>query len=307
MTEKKLSKSTATAAKVIYAALQALKDNGGELPSSSVFNEVEKRVEFDAWEKNQYETTGNIRWRAILSFHSIGPIKAGFLVKKKGIWYLTPEGEAALKLGSMGLLNATNEAYKKWSKENPRKTVAESEETVLEGEGVPVAVEENPPINLDQIEQMATESLNEYIKSKNAYEVQDLVAALLRGMGYYTPFVAPKGKDGGVDIIGYRDPLGTVSPRIKVQVKHRQSTPATVQEIRQLIGLLQKDGDVGLFVSTYGFSPDAKATARNSHVHVELIDLQRLVSLWQEFYPKLTDEDKNRLPLLPIFFLAPSE
>ncbi len=130
------------------------------------------------------------------------------------------------------------------------------------------------------------------------------VAALLRGMGYYPPFVAPKGR--GVDIIGYDDPLGTLSPRIKVQVKHRQSTPATVQEVRQLIGLLQKDGDVGLFVSTYGFSPDAKATARNSHVHVELIDLQRLVSLWQEFYPKLTDEDKNRLPLLPIFFLAPS-
>ena len=71
MTEQKLSKSKATAAKVIYAALQALKDNGGELPSSAVFNEVEKRVEFDAWEKNQYETTGNVRWRSILSFHSI--------------------------------------------------------------------------------------------------------------------------------------------------------------------------------------------------------------------------------------------
>jgi predicted Mrr-cat superfamily restriction endonuclease len=57
--------------------------------------------------------------------------------------------------------------------------------------------------------------LDEWAKSKNAYEFQDLAAALLRGMGYYTPFVAPTGKDGGVDIIAYRDPLGTVSPRIK--------------------------------------------------------------------------------------------
>ena len=40
---------------------------------------------------------------------------------------------------------------------------------------------------------------------KNPYEFQDLVAALLRAMGYYTPFIAPKGKDGGVDIIAYRD------------------------------------------------------------------------------------------------------
>ena len=26
--------------------------------------------------------------------------------------------------------------------------------------------------------------------------------------GYYTPFVAPKGKDGGIDLIAYQDPLG---------------------------------------------------------------------------------------------------
>lgn len=307
MAEKKLAKSRALAAKVVYAALQALKDKGGELPSSEVISEVGRRVKFDDWEKSQYEKTGYIRWQSMLHFFSIDCQKAGFLIKKKGIWYLTPEGESALKLGSVELLKTASQAYRKWREENPRKKGEEPEESVLEGEDVPVAVEETPPINLDQIEQMATESLNEYIKSKNPYEFQDLVAALLRGMGYYTPFVAPKGKDGGIDIIVYRDPLGTISPRIKVQVKHRVDSPATVQEVRQLIGLLQKDGDVGLFVSTGGFTSDAKAAARNSHVHVELIDLQGLVSLWQEFYPKLTDEDKIQMPLLPIFFLAPSE
>ena len=130
------------------------------------------------------------------------------------------------------------------------------------------------------------------------------MAALLRGMGYYTPFVAPQGKDGGIDVLAYRDPLGTVSPRIKVQVKHREST-ATVQEVRQLMGLLQKDGDVGMFVSSGGYTPDSKTTARGSHVHVELIDLDRFISLWQEFYPKLSDEDKGLLSLVPIYFYAP--
>ena len=122
-------------------------------------------------------------------------------------------------------------------------------------------------------------------------------------MGYYTPFVAPKGKDGGVDVVAYRDPLGTESPRIQVQIKHRQSS-ASVQEVRQLMGLLQKEGDVGIFVSTGGFTPDAKITARGSHIHVELIDLRRFIGLWQEFYNKLTDEDKSLLPLTPIYFLA---
>jgi len=123
-------------------------------------------------------------------------------------------------------------------------------------------------------------------------------------MGYYTPFVAPRGKDGGIDVIAYRDPLGTISPRIKVQIKHREST-ATTQEVRQLMGLLQKDGDVGIFVSSGGFTADAKTTARTSHVHVELIDLERFIVLWQEFYPKLTDEDKSLLPMITIYFYAP--
>ncbi len=125
-------------------------------------------------------------------------------------------------------------------------------------------------------------------------------------MGYYTPFVSPKGKDGGIDIVAYRDPLGTQSHRIKVQVKHRGS-PASVQEVRQLMGILQKDGDVGIFISTGGFTPDAKVTARESHVHVELIDLERFIELWQDFYHKLVDEDKAHLPLIPVYFLAPSE
>lgn len=152
---------------------------------------------------------------------------------------------------------------------------------------------------------MAIEGLKKQIGLKNPYEFQELIAALLRGMGYYTPFVAPQGKDGGIDVIAYRDPLGTVSPRIKVQIKHRGHM-ASVQEVRQLMGLLQKDGDVGMFVSSGGFTPDAKTTARGSHVHVELIDLDRFIALWQEFYAKLADEDKAFLPLVPIYFYAPS-
>ncbi len=54
-------------------------------------------------------------------------------------------------------------------------------------------------------------------------------------------------------------------------------------------------------------SADARAAARGSHVHVELIDLNRFIGLWQEFYEKLTDEDKSRLPLRPIYFLATGE
>jgi restriction system protein len=197
------------------------------------------------------------------------------------------------------LFKAATEAYRKWREANQP-----SEET--EDQGVREEGQQGQEATIHEIEQLAIEGLKKQIGVKNPYEFQELVAALLRGMGYYTPFVAPKGKDGGIDVIAYRDPLGTVSPRVKVQIKHRPDTPASVHEVRQLMGLLQKDGDVGMFVSSGAFSPDAKATARGSHVHVELVDLDRFITLWQEFYSKLTDEDKSLLPLVPLYFYAPS-
>jgi restriction system protein len=298
MAKEKLSQSRRLAAKVVYAALQILKEKGGQAPGRDVIAEVEKRVPLDDWARATYEKSGYVRWQSILHFYSIDCIKAGFLVKKKGVWYLTPEGENALKLGDVGLLNAATAAYRKWKDENRPADATEDQDVSDEGQ-------QGQEATIHEIEQLAIEGLKKQIRLKNPYEFQELVAALLRGMGYYTPFVAPQGKDGGIDVIAYRDPLGTVSPRIKVQIKHRGNM-ASVQEVRQLMGLLQKDGDVGMFVSSGGFTPDAKTTARGSHVHVELIDLDRFIALWQEFYSKLTDEDKAVLPLVPIYFYAPS-
>jgi len=299
MAKEKLSRSRELASKVIFAALQILKEKGGEAPGRDVLAEVEKRVQFDDWAKATYEKSGYVRWQSMLQFFSIDCIKAGYLIKKKGVWYITPEGENALSLGEVGLLNAATAAYRKWKGENQPSAAQEEEGAAEESQ-------QGLEATIHEMEQLAIEGLKKQIGLKNPYEFQDLAAAMLRGMGYHTPFVAPHGKDGGVDIIAYRDPLGTVSPRIKVQIKHRPTTPTTVQEVRQLMGLLQKDGDVGIFVSSGGFTSDAKTTARSSHVHVELIDLDRFISLWQEFYVKLTDEDKALLPLIPIYFYAPS-
>jgi restriction system protein len=286
------------AARLMFAALKILKESGGEMRGKQVLEEVEKREPLGEWERQRYEKTGNIRWRSVLHFYSIDLIKAGFLIKKKGVWFLTPEGESSLRLGATGLMDAATKAYREWRLKNPRETQVTEPESAVADEAAKAA-----EVSADEIEQLAYEQIENHINAKTPYEFQDLAAALLRGMGYFTPFVAPAGKDGGVDIVAYRDPLGTSSPRIKVQIKHRQAS-ATVQEVRQLMGLLQKDGDVGIFISTGGFTPDAKSTARNANVHVELVDLPRFIALWQEFYQKLTDEDKTKLPLFPIYLLA---
>ena len=280
--------------KLIRAALSVLRDNGKEMPMRDLVPKVEEIVKPEDWALKRFPS-GAVKWKIGLSFASMGCIKVGWLIKKKGVWYLTPEGEEALKLGPDELLRNFYAAGDKWHAEHP---VAREE-----------AVEAEAPAEVvpyDDLEQTAMEGLQNCINSKNPYEFQDLVAALLRGMGYYTPFVAPKGKDGGVDIVAYRDPLGAESPRIQAQIKHRESS-ATAQEVRQLIGVLQKEGDVGIFVSTGGFTPDGRNEARRSHVHVELIDLDRFIGLWQDFYDKLKEEDKSLLPLRPIYFLTQAE
>ena len=47
------------------------------------------------------------------------------------------------------------------------------------------------------------------------YQFHDLVAALLRAMGYHVAVVAPTGKDGGTHAVAYTDPLGATVSRIR--------------------------------------------------------------------------------------------
>lgn len=292
------SPSQQAGAKAVHALLQVLNDAGGQLPGRKAMEKVEERIELTAWEKERYEKSGNIRWQSILHFYTIGLKKAGFLRKQKGVWILTEDGEKALELSPVELSEKIRKAYKKWE--------AERQDTVEEDEKVDISHSQEAKI--DQLEEEALEGLREYVKSKNPYEFQDMVAALLRAMDYYTPYISPKGKDSGLDVIAYKDPIGATSPRIKVQVKHRPDAHISVEEVRSLSGLLNPVGDVGLFVTSGHFSSDADSFARNStQTHVELIDFERFIELWQEHYDKLGDEEKNMLPLKAINFLGSNE
>ncbi len=83
-----------------------------------------------------------------------------------------------------------------------------------------------------------------------------MVAYPLRGMGYPVPWISPPGKDGGVDVIAFTDPLGATGPRIKVQVKRWQSKVDS-DGLKSFLGSLS-NGDVGLYVCLAGFTKDAQ-------------------------------------------------
>lgn len=160
--KKDLSRSRALAAKVIYVALKTLKDAGGELAGKEVISRVSEIVSFDSWDTEKYEKSGYVRWVSILHFFSIDCIKAGFLVKQKGIWFLTKEGDEALALGERGLLDEATNAYREW-----KKKVGElsNDEKVLEEPIIEESVRERE-ITLEEVEQQASDGLRKYIDEK---------------------------------------------------------------------------------------------------------------------------------------------
>lgn len=305
---KRQSKSFLTAAKTIYAAFGILKAAGGELRGSEVVEKIRETTQFSDWEKERYEKTGYIRWESIMHFFTIDCIKAGYLQKAKGTWILTPEGEEAMKLGGEEMLMSATKAYRQWRAENPIDEPAANEKEKIDE--IPVAVHsgsQQQQALIEQVEEQALKGIQDFINKKNGYEFQDMVAALLRAMGWHIAFNAKRGKDGGIDIIAYSDPLGATAPRMKVQVKHRPNDAVSPDIVRQLVALLNKEGDVGLFVTSGRYTNDSQRYSRENHKHIELIDFDKLVSLWQEYYPKMTDEEKNMLPLRPIYFLGVNE
>lgn len=294
------SKSKKIAEKTIYAALSILKENGGEMRGKDVVDRIRDTVAFDDYENHRFEKTGYIRWESILHFYTIDCMKAGYLRKQKGIWYLTEEGEKAIDLGAENLLKSATKLYREWDSKRKAEDDIQTDLGELSEEGV-AQIQKSV---ISQYEEDAYNGIRNFIIDKNPYEFQDLVGQLLTAMGYYISEIAQRGADGGIDIVAYTDPLGTQQPRIIVQVKHRPNDSVSSDEIQKLAGTLKRNSDVGIFVTSGTFSRPARKEARESREHIELIDFERFVSLWQEYYSKMNDEQKSFLPLYPIYFLG---
>jgi len=146
----------------------------------------------------------------------------------------------------------------------------------------------------------ARELIKDKILRLNDREMEHLVAAILRAMGYKTR-VMPVGPDRGVDVLASPDGLGLQEPRIKAEVKHRQKTAMAPQDIRGFLGGL-REGNRGLYVSTGGFTKEAKYEAERSTIPCTLIDLEDLASLVIDNYEKFDLEGCTLIPLTKVYW-----
>jgi restriction system protein len=280
---------------IVRKVFEVLLQHSEGMRAKDVLAELEKSMTLSEFEKSDYPNHPGVRrFEKIVRFSTIAPVKAGWLVKSKGRWILTEDGKAAFKqyTDPEALVKRSYELYQQWKAGQPE-TLEEGEESAVE----------NATTTLEEAEELAWGEIEKYLRKMNPYDLQALVAALLKAMDYHVSWVSPPGPDKGIDILAYTDPLGTRAPRIKVQVKRHESAVA-VDGLRSFMALLG-DGDVGIFVSTGGFTSTAESEARTQEKRkITLLDMEKLFDLWVQHYKKLEESEKRLLPLKAVYYIA---
>ncbi|PRA97786.1 restriction endonuclease [Chryseobacterium sp. MYb7] len=257
----------------------------------------DKVVTYDSTSRNYYlgEITSDYDFDTTLTFHHIHRVN----------WMPEPTGRDVLSTGSKNTLGSVlttfeigSDVWKDLISSNPEN--ASEEEIVLEEKQ---NLEEEPE-KLEELKEDVQYKSQEFIKDIIAnlswQDTEKLVAGILRGIGYKTR-MTPSTSDFGSDIIVSPDELGMEEPRIKVEVKKRTREKIGTSDIRGFIGGM-RDYNKGIFVSTSGFSKDARHEAERANVAITLIDLDWLVELLLNNYENLDIETKALVPLKRIYW-----
>ena len=294
---------------LIVAALRLLKKNGdmslGDLAEAL---KGDRRIFSAAWEISPSQRRP--RWYIAMASQATRFERAGLLLRESRVWSLTGQAETLLaehsRPESDGEIIAWVDNKARARKTSPLFSPSQRERTedadIVEADGIA----EMGGRARREIEEWADGELKKFIQGRvNPYDFQDLVAALLRAMGYFITYLADRpGGDGGVDIVAHEDPLGKSGVRLKVQVKrYRENVKPTSKDVRELQGLLKTNTDIGVFVCASDFPRGCHDEVNKESKRLRLIDGNEFIRLWIEFYSKMPEEDRKRLPLYMVHFL----
>lgn len=174
---------------------------------------------------------------------------------------------------------------------------------ILQGTSQPTEAATDEIIDdpLADIDSQALERIKDLVNKLDWDEMQQLVAGILRAMGYKTQ-ISPPGADRGKDIVASPDGFGFEHPRIVVEVKHHKGQIGS-QDIRSFLGGRHKD-DRGLYVSTGGFTKDAQYEADRASIPLAMWTLDHVVRALIEHYDATDAETKRIVPLKRLYWPA---
>ena len=111
-----------------------LKQHPEGLPASETLRRLEELVPPTPFENSTYPKSPNVRrYEKIVRFSTIGPVKAGWLVKDKGQWSVTEDGLKALEslTDPEAFIREATRLYRVWKKAQPEPEEAGEEIEVL--------------------------------------------------------------------------------------------------------------------------------------------------------------------------------
>ena len=178
---------------LIKRVIEILKDHPEGLQAKEVLKQLENSLTLTYFEQSTYPNNPTVRrFEKIVRFSTIGPVKAGWLVKSKGKWAVTEPGLKAYSefRDPEKFFAEAGRLYRQWVASRPGPT----DEGADEGNG---EVEEASITGTyEEAEETAWQDIEHHLSEMNPYDFQNLVAGLLRAMGYHVTWIAPPGRDG---------------------------------------------------------------------------------------------------------------
>src|SRR5690606_5720912 len=146
------------------------------LQARDALEQLEQRVTLTDYEAGSYESGGR-RFEKIVRFATVDCTKAGWLVKQKGRWLVSDDGRSAYAkyTDPEAVDREAVRLYNVWARNQPD----DSEESAAS------ETEKEVSITFEKAEEQAWSEIQAHLRSMNPYEFQELVASLLRAMGYY--------------------------------------------------------------------------------------------------------------------------
>jgi restriction system protein len=256
------------------------------LPVGDILAYIPQATTLTEYEMGIYPSTHTPRFERTIRLATTPYVRAGWLLKSKGRWFLTDEGKQACKSfpTADAFYKEAGRIFDEW--QQSRSLLA---------------------LVTEEAEEKAWEQIRSYLQAMRPYEFQSLVGELLAALGYHMAWVAPPEKERGfVNFVIYTDPLGLSIPRIKVHVLH-SGQPVLLEGLRAFMSVLGSE-EAGIFISSGGFTRNVMEEAQAQKTYrITLIDLENFFDLWVEYYDKLTQAGRQRFPLKPIYYISPAE
>ena len=80
---------------IIRAVFEILMDHPDGIQAREAIALAKNRIQLTDFELGEYSNSSSVRFDKILRFSTIGPTKAGWMTKTKGIWRITEDGRTA--------------------------------------------------------------------------------------------------------------------------------------------------------------------------------------------------------------------